>query len=173
MTLCITADFQTNSCLPARCRSRLFSSSRRDSFTVFSTVTSSFSVESGFSRKSTAPRRVARTAISMLAWPEIITTGAVDAGRFQIGQQREPVLARHHDIGKNHVEALRFREFQRAIGLIAHHRLMPGQPKRPRQRRQRVRVVIHQQQFAHAVASARFEMSCPCPARCVRVMVPL
>ena len=39
------------------------------SFSTLSTVSSSLSVESGFSRKSTAPSRVARTAISILAWP--------------------------------------------------------------------------------------------------------
>ncbi len=33
-----------------------------------------FSSESGFSRKSNAPSLVARTAVSMLAWPEIIST---------------------------------------------------------------------------------------------------
>ena len=109
ITLCITADFQTSSCLPARCFSRRFSSSRRDSLTVFSTVTSSFSVDSGFSRKSTAPSRVARTAISMLACPETITTGVWYAGRLQFRQQREAVFAGHDDVRKNDVEALRFR----------------------------------------------------------------
>ena len=38
-------------------------------------VSSSFSTESGFSRKSKAPSWVARTAVSMVPWPLIITTG--------------------------------------------------------------------------------------------------
>jgi hypothetical protein len=33
-------------------------------------------MESGFSMKSKAPSLVARTAVSMLPWPEIITTAA-------------------------------------------------------------------------------------------------
>ncbi len=80
----------------------------------------------------------------MLACPEIITTGVEDAGGLQVSQQRQAVLAGHHDVGENHVEALRLGKFERAIGLIAHHGFMSGQAKGPRERRQRIRVVIHQ-----------------------------
>ena len=40
------------------------------------TTSTVFSSESGFSTKSNAPSLIARTADSMLPWPEIITTGA-------------------------------------------------------------------------------------------------
>ena len=46
--------------------------SRRSALSI---TMSSASVESGFSRKSSAPSRVARTAASMVAWPLIMTTG--------------------------------------------------------------------------------------------------
>ena len=84
-----------------------FSAPGAPSFSTFSTVSSSLSVESGFSRKSSAPSRVARTAISMCAWPDIITTGSRDALRLQIFEQRQAVLARHDDVGQNQVEGLR------------------------------------------------------------------
>ena len=57
---------------------------------AFSSVTRSFSVESGFSRKSSAPSRVARTAISMCAWPLIITTGAVTPAAFRSSSSARP-----------------------------------------------------------------------------------
>ncbi len=95
------------------------------------------------------------------------------ARRLQFGQQREPVLARHHDVRENHVEALRLREFQRAVGLIAHHRLMPGQAKSPRQRCQRIRVVVHQQQFAHVVVFNSIRNVVPLPGSLCTVIVPL
>jgi len=41
------------------------------------TVASSFCIAIGFSRKSSAPMRVASTAVSIVAWPDIITTGIV------------------------------------------------------------------------------------------------
>src|ERR1043166_1493980 len=78
----IASLFQTISWRPTRARSSRFSCSRRFSRSAFSTVSSSFSVESGFSKKSSAPSFVARTAMSTVAWPEIMTTGAV----MQIGR---------------------------------------------------------------------------------------
>ena len=136
----------TISCLPTRWRSSRFSSSRRFSLRTLSTVSSSLSVESGFSRKSTAPSRVARTAISILACPEIITTGQRDAEVAQVFEQREPVLAGHHDVGEHHVEGLRFDQFQRARGVIADRGFVPGQAEGPRQRGQRVGIVIDNQE---------------------------
>jgi len=76
ITRCMASPAYTISWLPTRRRRSRFSSSRRFSLSVLSTVSSSLSVESGFSRKSAAPSRVARTAISILACPEIITTGS-------------------------------------------------------------------------------------------------
>ena len=46
-------------------------------FIARSTVESSFCMVIGFSKKSSAPILVASTAVSMLPWPLIITTGMV------------------------------------------------------------------------------------------------
>ena len=42
------------------------------------TVASSFCKAMGFSKKSTAPMSVASTAVSIVPWPDIITTGIVN-----------------------------------------------------------------------------------------------
>ena len=44
-------------------------------FSAAVTVLSSFCSAMGFSKKSNAPIRVASTAVSMVPWPDIITTG--------------------------------------------------------------------------------------------------
>src|SRR6266576_3351024 len=90
----------TNSCFPRRWRSSRFSSSKRVKRKAFSTVTSNLSVESGFSRKSSAPSRVAFTAISILAWPEIKTTGVFTPAFFRRAASRrkfrpDPFRCRH------------------------------------------------------------------------------
>ncbi len=41
---------------------------------ALSTVRSNFASDTGFSMKSTAPSRVASTAVSTVPWPDIITT---------------------------------------------------------------------------------------------------
>src|SRR5258706_12461265 len=92
ITRCMAAPCHTISCLPSRCLSCRFSLSSRCSFSAFSTVSKSFSVEIGFSRKSKAPRRVARTAISMSACPDIITTGAVTPCAFNSSSSAKPPL---------------------------------------------------------------------------------
>ncbi len=88
----MVSPFQTISCLPRRRSRSRFSRSRRPSFSAFSTVSSSFSVEIGFSRKSRAPRRVARTAISMCAWPDIMTTGVGTPCAFSSSRSARPSL---------------------------------------------------------------------------------
>ena len=75
MTRCIASLVHTSSWRPTRRRSCRFSSSSRASRSVFSTVSSSLSDEIGFSRKSDAPSRVARTAMSTVACPEIMMIG--------------------------------------------------------------------------------------------------
>lgn len=77
-------------CLPTRARRSRFSDSRRVSLSAFSSVTSSFSVVRGFSRKSSAPSRVARTAISICACPLIITTGAATPAVFRSSSSARP-----------------------------------------------------------------------------------
>ncbi len=90
ITRCIASPVQMISCFPSRAFSCWFSCSRRFSLSAFSTVSSSLSVESGFSRKSSAPSRVARTAISMCACPDIITTGAVTPLVFKSSNSASP-----------------------------------------------------------------------------------
>ncbi len=81
-----------SSCLPRRWRSSRFSSSRRVKRSAFSTVSSNLSVESGFSRKSRAPSLVARTAISMLACPEISTMGVFTPAFFRSSRSSRPLF---------------------------------------------------------------------------------
>ena len=66
------ADTAAESCRVAAWRLRPPSSAR-------STVRSSLAMDNGFSTKSTAPRRVASTAVSTVPWPDIITTGQPSA----------------------------------------------------------------------------------------------
>ncbi len=61
---------------------------------------SSASVLSGFSRKLSAPRRVARTAASMVAWPLIMMTGvSLLAARMPLRESSTPSPS-----GSMHVE---------------------------------------------------------------------
>ena len=55
--------------------SSLFSRARRRSSRAWRSTSSVFSSESGFSMKSYAPSLVVRTAVSMVPWPDIMTTG--------------------------------------------------------------------------------------------------
>jgi len=95
----------------------------------------------------------------------------LDARGLQLTQQRKAVLARHDHVRENHVEALRLVQVERAIRVVAHHRFMPGQPERARERCQRICIVIHQQQFAHAASSIR--KVAPFPGSLCTVIVPL
>ena len=74
-------------------------------------VISSLSVDDGFSRKSSAPSFVARTAISMLAWPDTSTIGVFTPAALQFFQHFDAALARHHHVGKNQVERFRAQQF--------------------------------------------------------------
>ena len=67
-------------------RSEAFSRSRRPCSRARVTVTNVFSSDSGFSMKSQAPRRVALIAVSMVPWPEIMTT--VVSGRRRLSSAR-------------------------------------------------------------------------------------
>ena len=82
----------TSSCLPRRCRNSRFSSSSRESRSALSTVTKSLSVESGFSRKSSAPSLVAFTAISMFACPEMSTIGVFSPAFFKSSSSSRPLF---------------------------------------------------------------------------------
>src|SRR5579864_3524703 len=88
----MASPFHTISCLPRRWRSCLFSLSKRCNLSAFSTVSMSLSLEIGFSRKSRAPSLVARTAISICACPDIITTGAATPCRFKSSSRERPSL---------------------------------------------------------------------------------
>jgi len=88
----IAAPEPTSWCLPSRFFNSRFSSSSRESRSAFSTVTSSLSVVSGFSRKSNAPSFVARTAISIFACPEIRITGALTPALLTSSKNSRPLL---------------------------------------------------------------------------------
>ena len=88
----IASPFHTISCFPKRCRSCRFSFSKRCSLRTLSTVSRSLSDEMGFSKKSRAPSLVARTAISMCACPDIITTGVVTPCCFNSSRRVNPSL---------------------------------------------------------------------------------
>ena len=62
------------------------------------TTSTVFSSDSGFSTKSKAPILMARTADSMLPWPEIITTGASTLPLAQPRERRQAVHARQPDV---------------------------------------------------------------------------
>ena len=66
---------------------------------------------------------------------------------LEILEQRNSILAGHHDIRKNHVEALRANQFQRARGAVTHRGLVSGKAKCAGKRRERVRIVVDQQQM--------------------------
>ncbi len=90
MTRRIASPCQTISCFPSCCLSCRFSFSRRCKRSALSRVSSNFSVAIGFSRKSTAPSRVARTAISMCACPDIITTGVATPSFLRLSSNHKP-----------------------------------------------------------------------------------
>ena len=92
MIFFMVSPVQMISCFPRRWRSWRFSDSRRCSFRAFSTVSSSLSVEMGFSRKSRAPSLVARTAISICACPDIITTGVGTSCDLRSASSESPSL---------------------------------------------------------------------------------
>ena len=119
-----------------------------------STVSSSLSVDSGFSRKSTAPRRVARTAMSIVACPEIMMTGVADADVAKFGEHREAVLARHHDVGEDEVEALVPEERDGARGVVADDGLVARRAGRRATSDASVdAVIVHDQDASHFASS--------------------
>ena len=136
----------TISCLPTRWRSSRFSSSRRFSLRTLSTVSSSLSVESGFSRKSIAPSRVARTAISILACPEIITTGSEMPSARRSSSSARPSLPGITTSDSIMSKGCDFDQLERARGVVADGGLVAGQAEGARQRGQRVGVVVDNQQ---------------------------
>ena len=64
---------------------------------------------------------------------------------FEIFEQRDAVPAGHHHVGENQVEALGLCQFERARRVVADGRFVARQPKRARERRERVRVVVDDQ----------------------------
>ena len=63
------------------------------------TASRSFAVESGFSRKSYAPSRVASTAVSIVPWPDIMMTGEAPVPVSDHSLSREmPSVSGHPDV---------------------------------------------------------------------------
>ena len=97
---------------------------------------------SGFSRKSRAPRRVALTAISMLAWPEMKTMGVCTPDFFQFFEEFEAAFAGHHDVGKDEIEMFGAEEFGGAEGVVADGGFVAGETEGAGERGQGVGVVV-------------------------------
>ncbi len=75
-----------------------------------------------------------------------MTTGAGHALRLEFFEKRQAVFAGHHDVGEYQVEGLRFGQLQSLVCVVADGGFMTLQTKRPRQRGQRVGLVIYDQQ---------------------------
>ena len=69
--------------------------------------------------------------------------GRRDANILEIFEKRDAIAAGHHHVGEDQVVALGLREFQRARSIVADGRFMAGQSKRASERRERVRIVIN------------------------------
>ena len=65
--------------------------------------------------------------------------------RFEFFEQRQAIFAGHDHVGEYQVEGLRFGQFQGLVGVVADGGFMPFQTKCPRQRSQRVGLVIYDQ----------------------------
>ena len=105
---------------------------------------------SGFSRKSSAPRRVALTAISILAWPEISTMGVCTPAFFSSSRRSMPVLP-----GMTTSERIRSKvfgadEFGGAGGVVADGGFMAGEAEGAGERGQRVGVVVDEEEMSFA-----------------------
>jgi hypothetical protein len=145
----IASLFHTISCRPTRRRSWRFSSSRRDSFSAFSTVSISLSADTGFSRKSTGAeargphrhvdRRLTRDHHDRHLQPDVA----------QLRQHGQAVFTRHDDVGEDEIELFLPQERQRASGVVAHDGLVPGESKSARERRQRRRFVVDDEYACH------------------------
>ena len=77
-------------------RSRWFSDSSARAEVALRSTTSRRSSDSGFSRKSYAPRRVACTAVSTFAWPLIITTDVSGACSWISASRSSPLSPGNH-----------------------------------------------------------------------------
>ncbi len=109
-------------------------------------VSSSLSVESGFSRKSTAPRRVARTAISIFAWPEIITTGIVMPRLRRSSSSESPSLPGITTSDSIMSKGWASDQFERARRVVANRGFVAGHAECARQRGESVIVVVDDQE---------------------------
>jgi len=79
-------------------RSNWFSSSSAAAERVANREQLFFQSESGFSMKSKHPAWLARTAVSIVPWPEIMMTAGGPRGRLQAAQCFEPVHSRKPDV---------------------------------------------------------------------------
>ncbi len=75
-------------------------------------LTSTRSLANGFSMKSNAPFLVASTAVLIVPWPEITTTGSVLVHRAQPLEHLDAVHARHLDVEQHEVGRLALGERQ-------------------------------------------------------------
>ena len=93
------------------------------------TTSSVFSSESGFSTKSCAPRRTAFTAVSIVPWPEITTTGSSASDSRMRASTLEPVHPRQPHVEQHEVVAARLERLERGLARC------PPRPRRSPRRR--------------------------------------
>ena len=136
----------TISCLPTRCRRSRFSSSRRFSLSTLSDGEQQLvGGERLLQEIDRAQPRGAHRHFDV-GLPADHHHRQRDAEGAQVFEQREAVLARHHDVDEHHVEGLRLDQFERARGVVADRGFVPGQAEGARQRGQRVGVVVDDQE---------------------------
>ena len=76
-----------------------------------------------------------------------------DTDFAQLGEHRKAVLSGHHDVGEDDVEAVGADQGNSTRGIVTHDRLVTGQPERPRNRRERRWVIVHDQHTRHTRVS--------------------
>lgn len=69
---------------------------------------------------------------------------------FQVFEQLDAALSRHDHVGKDQIEGFGTEELESARRVVADRGFMPSEAKRARERCQRVRIVIDEQQVSFA-----------------------
>src|SRR5689334_20159313 len=98
---------------------------------AFLTRMSVFSTESGFSRKSKAPSLVARTAVSMVPWPEIMMTSGAFSSSRTFSSVSSPSIPGNQMSSRIMSKDFFFRSSRQASPLAAADVLYPSSSRMP------------------------------------------
>ncbi len=69
---------------------------------------------------------------------------------LQISEQLQTAFARHDHIGKNQIEGFRAKQLEGARGIVTNRGFMTRQPEGAGKRRQRVRIIVDQEEMSFA-----------------------